>query len=201
MVQSYVELARAERQAGIAQRTIATRQQSLGLVEVRERNRLASRIDITAAQTLVSQAQLALVQEQVALARDGGGQTYRDRHHARGKLLARERIELLLDRDSPFLELMPVAAYGSTFPVGASVVCGIGVVEGVEVLVIANDPTVRGGASNPYSSKKVGRAMEVARENRLPIIVFNIHEPGAFTAVMKGEGRFTTVMEQERAPQ
>ena len=68
VVQSYVELARAERQAAIAERTIATRQQSLGLVQVRERNRLASRIDITAAQTLVSQAQLALVQAQGARA-------------------------------------------------------------------------------------------------------------------------------------
>ncbi|MCW2607574.1 MAG: carboxyl transferase [Frankiales bacterium] len=121
-------------------------------------------------------AQLALVEEQVAAARAGGGTKYVERHHARGKLLPRERIELLLDRDTPFLELMPVAAYGSTFPVGASVVCGIGVVEGVEVLVIANDPTVRGGASNPYSSKKVGRAMEIARENRLPLV--NLVESG-----------------------
>ncbi len=120
--------------------------------------------------------QLALVEEQVTLARGGGGEKYVQRHHERGKLLPRERIELLLDRDSPFLELMPVAAYGSTFPVGASVVCGIGVVEGVEVLVIANDPTVRGGASNPYSSKKVGRAMEIARENRLPLL--NLVESG-----------------------
>ncbi len=121
-------------------------------------------------------AQLALVEEQLDAARAGGGQKYVDRHRARGKLLARERIELLLDRDTPFLELMPVAAYGSSFPVGASVVTGIGLVEGVEVLIIANDPTVRGGASNPYSSKKVGRAMEIARENRLPLV--NLVESG-----------------------
>jgi len=120
--------------------------------------------------------QLALVEQQLDAARAGGGQNYVDRHRARGKLLARERIELLLDRDAPFLELMPVAAYGSSFPVGASVVTGIGLVEGVEVLVIANDPTVRGGASNPYSSKKVGRAMEIARENRLPLV--NLVESG-----------------------
>ncbi len=120
--------------------------------------------------------QLALVEQQLDAARAGGGQKYVDRHRARGKLLARERIELLLDRDAPFLELMPVAAYGSSFPVGASVVTGIGLVEGVEVLVIANDPTVRGGASNPYSSKKVGRAMEIARENRLPLV--NLVESG-----------------------
>ena len=64
---------------------------------------------------------------------------------------ARERIELLVDRDAPFLELSPVAAWGTDYPVGASVVTGIGVVEGVECVIIANDPTVRGGAVNPYT--------------------------------------------------
>ena len=66
-------------------------------------------------------------------------------------LLPRERIELLLDRDAPFLELSPLAAWGTEFTVGASVVTGIGVVSGVECVVSANDPTVKGGASNPYS--------------------------------------------------
>jgi len=121
-------------------------------------------------------AQLALVQEQHDLALGGGGPRYVDRHHARGKLLPRERIELLLDRDSPFLELMPLAAYGTAFPVGASVVCGVGVVEGVECMLVANDPTVRGGASNPYTGRKVGRAMEISRENRLPLV--NLVESG-----------------------
>jgi len=115
-------------------------------------------------------AQLALVQAEVDKALAGGGEKYVERHRSRGKLLPRERIELLLDRDAPFLELMPVAAYGSSFPVGASLVCGIGKVEGVDCMVIANDPTVRGGASNPYSAKKTGRAMEIVRENRLPLI-------------------------------
>ncbi len=92
------------------------------------------------------------------------------RHHKRGKLLPRERIELLLDADSPFLELSPVAAYGTDFPVGASVVTGIGVVEGVECLVIANDPTVRGGAVNPWSLAKTRRAGEIALANRLPMV-------------------------------
>ena len=92
------------------------------------------------------------------------------RHHQRGKLLPRERIELLLDPDSPFLELSPVAAYGTDFPVGASVVTGIGVVEGVECLVVANDPTVRGGAVNPWSLAKTRRAGEIALANRLPMV-------------------------------
>ena len=121
-------------------------------------------------------AHLSVLAEQHALALQGGGAKYVDRHHARGKLLPRERIELLLDRDAPFLELSPLAAYGSSFPLGASVVTGIGVVEGVECLVIANDPTVRGGATNPVTSKKVGRAMEIARENRLPVV--NLVESG-----------------------
>src|SRR5690349_25088478 len=89
------------------------------------------------------------IDAQLALARAGGGDKYVERHRNRGKLLARERIELLLDRDSPFLELSPLAAWGTSYTVGASVVTGIGVVEGTEVLVVANDPTVRGGATNP----------------------------------------------------
>ena len=80
----------------------------------------------------------------------GGGEKYIERHRKRGKLLARERIELLVDEDSAFLELCPLAAWGSDFPVGASTVMGIGVVSGVECLIVANDPTVRGGASNPF---------------------------------------------------
>jgi acyl-CoA carboxylase subunit beta len=121
-------------------------------------------------------AQLVEHEAQLDVARMGGGQKYVDRHHDRGKLLPRERIELLVDRDSPFLELSPLAAYGTTFPVGASVVTGIGVVEGVECMFVANDPTVRGGASNPVTSKKVGRAMEIARQNRLPLV--NLVESG-----------------------
>jgi len=100
----------------------------------------------------------------------GGGPKYVERHHGRGKLLARERIELLLDPDTPFLELSPLAAWGTDFAVGASVVTGIGVIEGTECLVVANDPTIKGGASNPYSVKKAFRAGDIARENRLPLI-------------------------------
>ncbi len=111
-----------------------------------------------------------------AKAVEGGGQKYVDRHHARGKLLARERVELLLDPDAPFLELSPLAAWGSDFPVGASVVTGIGVVEGVECVIVANDPTVRGGASNPWTLRKTLRATQIALENRLPLI--NLVESG-----------------------
>ena len=100
----------------------------------------------------------------------GGGEKYVDRHHERGKLLPRERIELLVDEGSAFLELSPLAGWGSDFAVGASVVTGIGVVEGVECLITANDPTVKGGASNPWTVKKIFRASQIAEENRLPTI-------------------------------
>lgn len=106
----------------------------------------------------------------------GGGQKYADRHRDRGKLPAHDRVELLLDEDAPFLELGTVAAWGTKYQVGASVVTGIGVVSGVECIIIAHDPTVRGGASNPYTWKKVLRATAIARENRLPVI--NLVESG-----------------------
>ncbi|MDX3238319.1 carboxyl transferase domain-containing protein [Streptomyces sp. ME03-5709C] len=106
----------------------------------------------------------------------GGGPTYVDRHRSRGKLTARERVELLVDQDSPFLELSPLAAWGSDHPVGASLVTGIGVVEGTECVITANDPTVRGGASNPWTLRKALRANEIALANRLPLV--NLVESG-----------------------
>jgi len=121
-------------------------------------------------------AQLTQHAEQLAVANAGGGARYVERHRARGKLLARERIEAMLDQDSPFLELSPLAAWGTEFPVGAALVTGIGIVEGVECMLIANDPTVRGGATNPLSMRKNLRAMQIARENRLPMI--NLVESG-----------------------
>lgn len=106
----------------------------------------------------------------------GGGRKYTDRHHGRGKFLVRERIELLLDEDAPFLELSPLAGWGSDYQVGASVVTGIGVVAGTECVLAGNDPTVRGGSSNPWTVKKILRAHEIARRNRLPLI--NLVESG-----------------------
>ena len=119
---------------------------------------------------------LSQLNEQLDLARSGGGDRYRERHHQRGRLLVRERIELLLDRDAPFLELSSLAAWGTDFTVGASIVTGIGVVSGVECVLIGHDPTVRGGAMNPYTLRKTLRALEIARTNRLPVI--NLVESG-----------------------
>ena len=116
------------------------------------------------------EAKLADLETEVAKAVAGGGEKYVDRHHARGRLLPRERIELLVDEGSAFLELSPLAGWGSDFHVGASLVTGIGVVEGVECLITANDPTVKGGASNPWTVKKAFRAAQIAEENNLPTI-------------------------------
>jgi acyl-CoA carboxylase subunit beta len=121
-------------------------------------------------------AKLAELDAEHAKAVGGGGPKYVERHRSRGKLLARERIELLVDPDSPFLELSPLAAWGTEYPVGGSLVTGIGVIEGVECMITANDPTVRGGASNPWSVRKAFRAADIARENRLPTV--NLVESG-----------------------
>ena len=114
--------------------------------------------------------QLDALNEQLALVNGGGGPKYVERHRARGKMLVRERIEALLDPGAPFLELSPLAAYGSQFPVGAGAVAGIGVVEGVECMITGSDPTLRGGASNPYTLKKNLRTNDIIAENRLPTI-------------------------------
>ncbi len=113
---------------------------------------------------------LAALDAEHAKAVAGGGEKYVERHHARGRLLPRERIELLVDEGSAFLELSPLAGWGSDFTVGASVVTGIGVVAGVECMITANDPTVKGGASNPWTVKKIFRASQIAEENGLPTV-------------------------------
>ncbi len=110
---------------------------------------------------------LAALQAQVAA---GGGDRAVERLRERGKLLPRERIRLLLDRDAPFLELSPLAGWGTDDPLGGGLVTGIGAVHGTECVVIANDPTVKGGAQGPTAVAKGLRAMEVARRNRLPLL-------------------------------
>jgi acetyl-CoA carboxylase carboxyltransferase component len=121
-------------------------------------------------------ARLAELDAEHAKALAGGGPRYVQRHRDRGKLLARERIELLIDPDSPFLELSPLAGYGTGFPVGGSVVTGIGVVSDTLCVLIASDPTVRGGSSNPWTLRKSLRSSEIALQGRLPLI--NLVESG-----------------------
>lgn len=113
---------------------------------------------------------LVRLEEALDQARAGGGEKAVTRHHARGKLLPRERVEMLLDPDSPFLELSPVAAWGTEVPAGAGVVTGLGVVEGVECVLVANDPTIAGGAVNAYALAKIRRAAWISSINRLPLV-------------------------------
>jgi 3-methylcrotonyl-CoA carboxylase beta subunit len=112
------------------------------------------------------------LREKVAKAARGGSDASRDRHVARGKLLPRDRVERLLDPGSPFLEIGQLAAngmYGDEAP-GAGMICGIGRVSGREVMIVANDPTVKGGAYFPMTVKKHLRAQEIAEQNNLPCV-------------------------------
>ncbi|MDK1473703.1 carboxyl transferase domain-containing protein [Streptomyces sp. 549] len=123
----------------------------------------------------------AQLREKLARARLGGGQRARERHTSRGKLLPRDRVDALLDPGSPFLELAPLAAdglYGDQAP-AAGVIAGIGRVSGREVVVVANDATVKGGTYYPMTVKKHLRAQEVALENRLPCL-YLVDSGGAF---------------------
>ena len=114
----------------------------------------------------------AELRERVARAGRGGSDASRDRHVSRGKLLPRDRVERLLDPGSPFLEVGQLAAngmYGDEAP-GAGMICGVGRVSGREVMIVANDPTVKGGAYFPMTVKKHLRAQEIAEQNNLPCV-------------------------------
>ncbi|HUJ05142.1 MAG TPA: carboxyl transferase domain-containing protein [Streptosporangiaceae bacterium] len=141
---------------------------------------LASALDTGSAEYLARRsamaAKLAQLDAEHARALAGGGPKYVKRHRDRGKLTVRERVELLIDPDSPFLELWALAGHGTGFPVGGSGVSGIGVVSGTECLISASDPTVRGGSTNPWSLRKSLRGMQIAIENRLPLV--NLVESG-----------------------
>ncbi len=126
-------------------------------------------------------ALVAELGERMALVKQGGGAKYLERHRAQGKLPARERIDKLLDEGSAFLELSPLAAwdlYENEAP-AAGLVTGIGRVSGREVLIIANDATVKGGTYYPITVKKHVRAQEIALQNRLPC-VYLVDSGGAF---------------------
>lgn len=112
------------------------------------------------------------LEERQAKVRQGGSERARQRHLERGKLLPRERVERLLDPGAPFLELSPLAAwdmYADETP-GAGIISGIGVVNGVEVMISCNEATIKGGTTYPISLSKSLRAQEIARENRLPTV-------------------------------
>ncbi len=124
---------------------------------------------------------LELLKERMDAARRGGSEKARELHLSRGKMLVRDRVDALLDPGSPFLELSPLAGfevYDSPLPAGG-VVTGIGNVHGRQVMIVANDATVKGGSYHPITVKKHLRAQEIALENRLPCI-YLVDSGGAF---------------------
>src|SRR5579872_6781716 len=123
----------------------------------------------------------AQLREALAAVRQGGGPAAVKKHRQRGKLTARERIDQLLDPGSPFLEIGALAAwemYGGDAPC-AGIVTGIGIVEGQECMIVANDATVKGGTYYPMTVKKHLRAQEIAEQNYLPCI-YLVDSGGAF---------------------
>jgi acetyl-CoA carboxylase carboxyltransferase component len=153
--------------------------------------RIETRVDPKSAEFVENAARMAeLVQEfkeQMARAREGGPASQRERHKKRGKLLVRERLEKLFDPNTPFLELSALAAcdmYDNEAP-AAGMVTGVGRVHGREVLVVANDATVKGGTYFPVTIKKHVRAQEVAMENRLPC-VYLVDSGGIFLPLQSG---------------
>ena len=147
--------------------------------------RIASRVDPHSAEFRDNERAMRTLVEglgaQVARAARGGSQAATDKHRGAGKLTARERVRVLLDTGSPFLEFSQLAAHGMY---GGDIACagivtGIGRVAGRECVIVANDPTVKGGTYYPITVKKHLRAQEIARDNRLPC-VYLVESGGAF---------------------
>ena len=146
---------------------------------------LTSRVDRTsdafAARSAHMEGLLAELRERTELVAAGGGARATERHRSRGKLTARERIDLLVDPGTAFLELNALAAweiYDGEAP-AAGIVTGIGVIEGRCCVIVANDATVKGGSYFPLTVKKHLRAQEVAEQNHLPC-VYLVDSGGAF---------------------
>jgi|TARA_B110001454_G_scaffold9638_1_gene9044 acetyl-CoA carboxylase carboxyltransferase component len=152
---------------------------------------LSSSVDPTSEAFLKNRAdlleQLAVIDELLDEAEAGGGPEATARLRSRGKLPVRERIANVLDPDSPFLEISPLAGYGTDYAVGGGMLAGIGVVAGTECVILANDPTVLGGALTPYAAKKWMRAIEIARQNRIPYLSF-VESAGADLRVSTSDG-------------
>jgi acetyl-CoA carboxylase carboxyltransferase component len=150
---------------------------------------LRSRLDANSDQFVQNRVdmleQLGVIDELLDQAEAGGGPKAMDRMRSRGKLPVRERIANVLDPDSPFFEISALAGYKSDYAMGGGMVVGIGVIAGTECVIIANDPSVLGGALTPYASKKWSRALEIARDNRIPYVSF-VESAGADLRVETG---------------
>lgn len=130
--------------------------------------------------------QLEVIDRLLDEAEAGGGPKAMERLRSRGKMPVRERIANVLDPDTPFLEISPLAAYDSDYTIGGGMVVGIGIIADTECVILANDPSVLGGALTPYAAKKWMRALEIARENRLPYVSF-VESAGADLRVETGD--------------
>ena len=131
--------------------------------------------------------QLGVIDELLVEAEAGGGEASIARMRSRGKMPVRERVANVLDPDSPFLEISALAGYNSDYAVGGGMLLGIGVIAGTECVILANDPSVLGGALTPYAGKKWQRALEIARDNRMPYVSF-VESAGADLRVQTGDG-------------
>ncbi len=131
--------------------------------------------------------QLEVIDHLLDQAEAGGGDAAMARMRSRGKMPVRERIAAVLDPDSPFLEISALAGYGSDYTIGGGMVVGIGVIAGTECVLMANDPSVLGGALTLYSAKKWMRALEIARDNQMPYVSF-VESAGADLRVGRGGG-------------
>ncbi|MGB0822314.1 MAG: carboxyl transferase domain-containing protein, partial [Ilumatobacteraceae bacterium] len=145
--------------------------------------RIDSSSELFATNTTAYQELVATLRERQQIAIDGGHGREKsiDRHHARGKVMARDRIDLVTDDNTPFLEFSTLAAWGqyNDEAPGAGIVTGIGVVHGVPWVFIANDATIKGGSLLPVSIKKHVRAQDIAAENGLGVI-YLVDSGGAF---------------------
>jgi acetyl-CoA carboxylase carboxyltransferase component len=129
---------------------------------------------------------LELMESLLEEAAQGGGDEAIARLRSRDKMPIRERISHVLDRDTPFLEISPLAAWRSPYAIGSGFVVGIGVIENVECVILGHDPSVRAGAFNPFNTKKLMRGLEIARVNRLPYVQF-VESAGADLSGESGE--------------
>jgi acetyl-CoA carboxylase carboxyltransferase component len=154
---------------------------------------LSSTVDVTSPEFRQNRAdtleQLEVIDDLLDQAAAGGGEAAMERMRSRGKMPVRERIAAVLDPDSPFFEVSALAGYDSDYAIGGGMIIGIGVIAGVECVILANDPSVLGGALTPYAMKKWYRAMEMARDNRMPYVSF-VESAGADLRVdTEGGGR------------
>ena len=137
---------------------------------------LQSQLDTRSAQFQQNKEEMSAKLEQLdglyTQAAEGGGTEAMERLAKRNKMPIRERIAWALDPDSPFLEISPLAAWRSNVTIGSGFVVGVGVIQGVECVILGHDPSVRAGAFNHFNSKKLMRGLEIARENRLPYVQF-----------------------------